>query len=419
MSVALDVYPEIIMPFQGLLFAVKNPTNSTLDITIWLYADSTPIASIVVSEVKSGETRNFVVTFETLGLQEYIGRTITAFAEIPPLTAFQIPRPEVYLLGTNMKPSTRGNAVALRISSSVRLSVVDNTGNKVPYAKVNLYDQQTMKIYSYTAGSDGTVVIPERVTGEYGRWVLEVVKYDPDRQIVCYGLVNDFNFQQQEVKCTWARQVYVELHLNAVKTDPQWLENLKSVVSWLTKPVQDFVKWLAPKLGWESETINAVMVQVIHEIINKNGGNVVLVKQDGDKLKIGFIVGYGSPIAFAAVLPIIASIIKYLIAFGIAFIVSQIVMQFSPVKVAEVQKELAEQQAKIVERLKEAYNSGAISKDTYEAALKNYSEAYKVMNQNLPSYVISPTALITLITIILILIFVISMIKTVRGDHIR
>jgi len=410
LSITLDIYPEIIKVGQGLNILVRNPTSTVQDITVHFVEGNTEFAGVIFPQLAPGESRNVVVTAESLGLNLRTGKTITAYATIP------TPFSGTYLLGSNLTPETKSNALVLKVASTVRVTVLDDSGKAVPYAKVNLFDQQGYKAYSYVAGYDGVAELPERPNEYFGKWLLEVVKYDPDRQLVCYNILQDYDFTQGEVTCTWAKQVYVELKLVASKSDLSYIDIVKNIYNWLPAPVRSFIDWLAGRFGWNHDTtINATMVAMIHEIVNKNGGNVVLVKQEGDTLRIGFIVGYGSPVAWSSVIPIIASIIKWLIAFAITYVMSVTVVMFSPVKMAEVQKEVTAQQSVILDKLKEAYNTGALDSTTYNEAVKNYSEAYKTLANNLPVTAGIPTStLIAMVGMVLMVVLVISIIKTLK-----
>ena len=406
MSVTLDIYPELVVVGQGLHILVRNPTNAVQDITVRFYNGNSEFAGVVFEGVKSGESRNIVVPSDVLGLDQKVGKTVTAVASIP------TPPSGTYLLGSNLTPSTNSNAVAVTVASSVEVSVTDNLGKPVPYVKVNLFDEHGLKAYSYVGDGLGRVRIPDRPTPNYGRWLLEVVKYDPDNQLVCYNLIQDYDFTSKSVTCVWAKNYYVEIQLNAVKTDISYIDMVRNLPNWLPQPIKSFINWLASRLGLgDDTTLNATLVSTIHEIVNKNGGNVVLVKQEGDKLRIGFTVGYGSPFAWATLIPVIAGIIKWLIAFGIAYVISSVIISYSPVKVAEVTNELATQQSNILARLKEAYDSGALDPTTYNEAVKNYSEAFKTFTNNLPSVGVPITSIITLMALALVVVLAVSMIR--------
>jgi hypothetical protein len=411
LSVTLDIYPEVVLVGQGLHILVRNPTSTDQDITVRFYDGSTEFAGVVFTGVKSGESRNLVIPSDVLGLDGKVGKTVTAVATIP------TPPSGTYLLGSNLTPSTSSNAVAVTVASSVEVSVTDNYGRPVPYVKVNLFDEHGLKAYTYVGDVSGRVRIPDRPTPNYGRWLLEVVKYDPDNQLVCYNLIPDYDFSSKSVTCVWARNYYVEIQLNAVRSDISYIDTVRNLTSWLPQPIKSFINWLASRLGLGDEaTLNATLVSAIHEVINKNGGNVVLVKQEGDKLRIGFTVGYGSPFAWATLIPVIAGIIKWLIAFGIAYVISSVIISYSPVKVAEVTNELATQQSAILTKLKEAYDSGALDTTTYNEAVRNYSEAFKTFTNNLPSTGVGITSVITLMTLALVVVLAVSVIKVLGSD---
>jgi uncharacterized membrane protein len=410
MSLSIDVYPELVRKFQGLLLVGRNSTNADQDIT-WKFADDTGVfLTVVYPTVKPGETKNVILPDEVLGLSAKAGKTIAVWGEIP------TPGTGVYLLGTSIAPATKTGAVILRVTgSSPKLTIIDESGKAVPYAQVNLFDQQSLKIYTFQADKDGIVTLPDRINENYGKWLLEVVKYDYDRGVVNYALIQDYDWTDKEVKCVTARNVYVELQLNAVKTDTSFQDIVKNAYQWLPAPLKAFADYLYRTLGWVHDAvINLVLGYLVHQAVNRQGGNATLVKQEGDKFRIGFTVGFSSPIAWMAVLPVIASIIKWLIAFGIAFVVSQIFISWSPSKAAEVAKEREAVATSLLDKLKEAYDKGEIDKETYEQCYKLIVEKYKGLNANQPAFAVD-WGLTAMLGLVVAMMIVIALIKTLRG----
>jgi hypothetical protein len=339
-------------------------------------------------------------------------KNVVAYAEIPP------PATGVVLLGTNLAPSTRGNAIVVKATSTVKLTIVDEAGNPVPFAAVNLLNLNNGRLYNFTADVNGVCNIPDRPTGTYGKWALEVYKLDPARQLVAYAIVQDFNFTDQVVVCKWAKNFLVEVSINFPKGDDFVVRGLKNASACLPEPLKTLANWLVGAYGWASDQVhNFVLSMYINEIRNKIGGSVAYVRQEEDTLKIGFSVGYGSPIAFLAVLPIIVPIVVSICATIIAYFISIAVIAWSPAKTYEAQQKLIEQQQQFLNQASQAYQQGAITKEQLDQIVKAITEAISNYKNNIPPAGINIADIITLAVVVLVLILVISLIRAVRGKE--
>jgi len=409
MSVAIEVYPELIHAKKGLRFVVHNPTNANQDITVKFQDDVGVFATLVTEGVKPGEYRAVVLTDDDLHLSDRAGKTVVAYPTIP------TPGSGVYLLGTSLAPGTAGNAVVIKSSSTIRVTVLDEAGNAIPYATVNLLNLDNGKVYTYTAGADGVCEIPDRPTSDYGRWALEVIKMDPARQMVAYALVPEFNFTNTQVTCKWARNFLVEVTLAFAKSDNAVINAVKNASKYLPSPLKAVCDWVVSGYTWASDQVfNFVMPMFVNEIRNKLGGNVSYVRQEGDTLKVGLSVGYGSPIAWAAILPWIAGIIIAICTTISVYFVSVAIQAWSPSASYEAQSKLAQQQQNILNQIDQAYKKGAIDKTTYDEAVKNVTEAYKNYSNNVPKYGIDLSGLIPVVVIVLVMILIISLIKAFK-----
>jgi len=411
-SVSLEVYPELLLVGRGFRLVVHNPTSATQDVTVKFQDDTGVFFQVIATGVGSGEFADTLVTEEDIGLSAKANKNVVAYAEIPP------PASGVVLLGTNQAPGTRGNAVVIRTTSTVKLTIVDEAGNPIPFAAVNLLNLNNGRLYTYTADANGVCTIPDRPTGTYGKWALEVYKLDPTRQLVAYAIVQDFNFTDQVVTCKWAKNFLVEVSINFPKGNDLVVRALKNASACLPEPLKTLANWLAGAYGWASDQVhNFVLSMYINEIRNKIGGNVTYVRQEDNTLKIGFSVGYGSPIAFIAVLPWIAGIIIAVCSTIIAYFISIAVVAWSPSKAYEEQRKLIEQQQQFLNQASQAYQQGALTKEQLDQIVRAITEAINNYRNNIPPPGIDITGIATLAVVVLVLILIISLIRAVRGKE--
>ena len=80
MSVTVDIYPEILIAGEPLRLTVRNPTNSTVDIQINFYKDSTLVLSVVLEDIEAGQTKDVILPDSETGLSEYAGETFSVVA---------------------------------------------------------------------------------------------------------------------------------------------------------------------------------------------------------------------------------------------------------------------------------------------------------------------------------------------------
>jgi hypothetical protein len=273
-------------------------------------------------------------------------------------------------------------------------------------------------MYVYTADASGVCEIPERVTSDYGRWVLEVIKTEPDTQTVVYGFVENFKFENVTVNCKRARNLRVELVLNNPLTDVNCVNAIKNCYTALSPACRAFVDWLVSQYGWSSDVVfNTVLYLWANEQINKNGGNLCFIKQEGDTLKLVASVGYGSPILWGVVIhQILTRVIPWIAGTIATYFISKAIESWSPAKTVEQQKELINQQNHMIDKLNQAYNQGALTKDQYNEAVNNITGAQKNFANNVPKYpTIDLTGILSMVTVVLVLILVISLIKAFKS----
>ena len=407
MSVALDVNPEILLAGQGLHITVRNPTNTQQDITVNFYADTTLIAQLVVSAVGAGESKNILLDKAHLDLSGYAGRTLTAYPSIP------TPGTGVYLLGTSQAPGTKGNAVAVKVASSKKITVVDEKGAAVAYPQVTLFDQRTAKAYSYTGDKDGVCIIPENITDAYGAgWLIEAYKFDPSRRVVQY-VIQKYDWTDTQLTVYTGSQLFVELQLNAPK-DSSLDMAVRNALAWLPSPLRDGITAIANALGYLHTTvINAVFNWIAYVAGAKAGVRVTSVKWDADRLKITVAMGVGSPIAGAGVIAFLKFLFWMFLALGLSYFVDRIISYLTGAKQAEETSKQEATKKDLIDKLTEQYNKGNISKETYEECLKLLAEAIFYQRDSTPMAMID-YGLMGLISLVLVLL-VMSLIKSVRG----
>jgi len=405
MSIKLEVFPELILPGQGLLFRVSNPSDKDQDVTIDLVADTTVIASIAISGIKSGETKDIVVTEDVLGLSGYAGKTIAVVPTLSDTTAL--------LLGTSQAVEAKGNAVGLKVSGTVTITVVDQFGNPVPYPHVTLYDQRTGAIYTYVGDRDGLVKIPDRLTDHYGKWIIEAIAYDYSRGLVAYTLEKDFDFTNKQLTVTWARNHYVELQLSAPSSESQLEDALKNAIQWIPEPLKTAITAVANSLGWVHNTVvNAIISRLVYQQASKYGVNVTSVKYEADRIKIAANVGFGS---FLGLLPTIVRWLLFIIgSVIIGWVIEKIVVPFSPAKVAEEQTKQKQIYQDIVNKITEQKEQGTISEDTYNEAVKNISEVFNYERNSLPP-TIPDYGMMAIVAIVLMTAVIIALIKALKS----
>jgi uncharacterized membrane protein len=412
MSVSVEVYPELLRAAlkQGLRVVARNPTNASQDITIKFQDDTGVFASLVTSGVKSGESRAVVLSDEDLGLSGRVGKNIVVYPEIP------TPGSGVYLLGTTLAPGTRGNAVALKLSSTVKVSVLDEAGNALPFANVNVIDMDSGKIYHYVAGADGVCEIPDRPTADYGRWAIEAFKVDHDRQLVAYGLIAPWDYANTQITCKWARNFIVEVTLNFAKSDNAVINAIKNAQRQLPEPLKTFTDWLVSVYDWASDQVfNAVLPLYINKIKN-SAPNVAYVRQEADTLKVGYTIGYMSP--FSIVITPLAAIVLILLAIFTTisvYFASVAITAWSPSKVLEMQQKVLQQQQNLLNQLNQAYQQGALNKDQYNQAVQNITGAYRDYLNNIPKLIPTDMGLLAIIGIVVTIIIIIALIKALKG----
>jgi len=413
MSVSIEVYPEVLNATwkQGLRFVVHNPTNADQDITVKFQDDVGVFMQLITTGVKPGEFRSTILSDEDLGLSGKAGKTVVVYPEIPP------PGTGVVLLGTNLTPGTRGNAVAIKASSTVKVTVVDEAGNPIPFAEVVLVNMENCKKYHYKAGADGVCYIPDRPTGDYGRWAIEAYKIDYDRQIVAYGLVAPWNYTDTQIVCKWAKSFLIEITLHFPKSDNVVINAIKNAARQLPEPLRTFCDWLAGAYGWASDQVFNFVMPIYINMIKASCPNVAYVRQEGDNLVVGYNFGFQSP--FVLAITPLAALVIIIVAISATFIaafISMAIKSWSPAASYEAQQKLIQQQQQMIQQAMNAYQQGAITKEQFDQIISTIKETLNNFRNNIPP-TIDITGIMTLAVVVLVLILIISLIRAVRGKE--
>jgi uncharacterized membrane protein len=413
MSVSVEVYPEVLNATwrQGLRFVVHNPTNADQDITVKFQDDTGVFIQLVTTNVKPGEFRSTILSDEDLGLSERAGKTVVVYPEIPP------PGTGVVLMGTNLAPSTRGNAVTIKASSTVKVTVVDEAGNPIPFADVTLLNMDNCKKYHYKAGADGVCYVPDRPTADYGRWAIEAQKVDYDRQIVAYGLIAPWDYTDSKIVCKWAKNFLIEITLHLPKNDNVVINAIKNAARQLPEPLRTFCNWLAGAFGWASDQVFNFVLPIYINMIKASSPNIVYVRQEDDNLVIGYNLGFQSP--FDIVITPLAALVIIIVAISATFIaafVSMTIRSWSPAATYEAQQKLLQQQQQMIQQATNAYQQGAITKEQFDQIISTIKETLNNFKNNIPP-TIDITGIITLAVVVLVLILIISLIRAVRGKE--
>jgi len=407
-SIKLDLYPRHIIPKQGVRLVVINPTNADQDVTVKFVADSTVVAEVVFDAVKSGEVRDAVATYDDLGLGSYAGRTLAVYPEIPS------PASGVVLLGTSEAPSTKGNAIALKVESTVELTIVDEEGKAVPFAHVDLLDQLSGEHYHYVADADGKVVLPERVTADEGRWVLEVYKYDYATRLTYYNLIKDFDFTNRSVTVYKARQFQVDVGFHAPLSDTVVDKVMQNIRQWMPGPLGTVVDNMAGALGWlHTRVINTIWNWVTSIYARRAGVRLIGAWYDSEnsQLRIRLLIGQASPTAGIVIGVIILIAVLFLMGYRLYIEYVRITKQ------AEIQETIARREAikkEIIDEITRQYNEGNITKETYENAIKNISEAFDEQSANTPAVPFDISTVMALVSLFLAVVIIVSLVKVFK-----
>jgi uncharacterized membrane protein len=409
MSVALELYPEILNPGRNLYLEVFNPTNASQDVTLTFYSDSTPILQIVLSGVPPGRAVNFVSSWADLGLDPYKGKVVSVLPSIP------TPEPGVYLLGTTVAPSTKGNAKVLSIgSSTVTVRFLDPDGKPVANAHVALLDLCNGKTYSYLTDSDGKVYLPDRPTAYYGMWLIELYEPKPELGYVLYALEN-YDYTSKDITCKRFRSGYVEIALHMPK-DSYAEAVVKGIHAYMPEPLKSVVSLIAQGLGWLHDTVlNFVFSFAGWMFSFKSGHGITSVKWESDELKVTFNVGLTSPFAWGPIAEFLSWLFKWIIGFFVAYIITRVVDAWTSTRIAEETTKQTEQKSATISELNKLLEEGKIDKDTYSKALDTINDVYRSQTTSTPTFMGIPietiVALVTLVCVVIIITSLVSAFK--------
>jgi len=408
MSVSIDLYPELLNPGRGLYLEVFNPTNTAQDVTLTFYADSTAILVVALEDVPSGVCINFVTPWSVLDLDDYRGRVVSVVPSIP------TPGAGVYLLGTTVAPSTKGNAKIFRIASStVTLTFKDPDGLPVANARVMLTDTLNGKTYLYTTDDEGRVYLPDRPAGSYGRWLLELYEPKPERGYVLYH-IEEYDYTSKEVTVGRFRSAYVEIGLSMPKTE--YARGLvENILSYMPEPLRTFVSLAAQGLGWLHDTILNAAFSYLAWQIGRSGHGVTSCKYDAGFMTIGFNVGLSSPFAFPGVAAFLGWLFKWFIGFAVAYIVVRVVESWTSVRIAEEQTKQMEILNQQISQLNKLLEEGRIDRDTYSKALDTIRGVKDYEASNTPTLLGIPVqTIVSLVLLVLLASVVASVVSAVK-----
>jgi len=408
MSIKLDIYPRILVPPKGLRIVVQNPTNTDQDITIHFVKDSEALFDIVATGIKSGETKDVVISKDDFDLSAYAGANIIAYPEIP------TPETGVVLLGTSQAPETKGNAVPLRVAGTVTISCVDVNGRSIPFPDAVLFNRITGELYHFKGDSDGNIKIPERITDYEVGWDLEVFKADYATRMFYYALIKDFDFTSRTVTLEANPRFQVELGFHAPPDDTQFQNYIKNMKEYLPKPLKTVVENMISSYGLTStKVINTVWAYGVSIIARDYGVRAFCTWYENNQLRVRALVGFSSPIAPAVLALIIAGIIT-----GGA--IAWQYLEYQKVsKQAEIQDSITKREQirkEIVDEIIKQYNEGKIDSPTKDNALNIIKEIFDEQSSNTPTdFLAWLPNIIPVIIALIVIVLIVQLIRAIRG----
>jgi len=409
MSVTLDVYPEIYTPGRSIYFEVYNPTTAPQDVTITVYSDGTPILMIVVPGIPPGGSFNFIFPWLKDVLEPYMGKLLTLVPSIPP------PGDGVYLLGSNLQPSTTGNARVLSIGTrTVTVTFKDPDGKPIPNAHVALFDTLSGKTYTYLTDEDGKIYLPDRPAPNYGQWLLELYEPKPELGYVLYTL-ETYDYTDREISCKRFRSGYVEIGLHMPK-DGYAEDVVKGIWAYMPEPLKTVVNLIAQGLGWLHNTVINFVFSFAGWLYSfKSGHGITSCKWEDDELRITFNVGLTSPFAWGPIIEFLSWLFKWIIGFFVAYIILRIVEEWSPSRVTEEQRKQTEQKSSVIEELNKLLEEGKISEETYKKSLEMINEIYRSQAGSTPTVLGIPIeTIVALVTLVCVAIIVSSLVSAFK-----
>ena len=129
---------------------------------------------------------------------------------------------------------------------------------------------------------------------------------------------------------------------------------------------------------------------------------------DNNELRARLLVGFGSPIAGA----VVAFIIFVMMLVGT--LVYMYIKYLKTSKEAEIQDSITKREAikkEILDEIKKQYEEGNISKETYEQAVTNISEAFDEQAANTPVMPVDISTILAMVSLFLAVVIIVSLVK--------
>ncbi|MHC1628913.1 MAG: hypothetical protein ACXQTI_08800 [Candidatus Nezhaarchaeales archaeon] len=408
MSIKLDVYPRILIPPKGLRIKVQNPTNADQDITVHFLKDTTALFDIVFTGVKSGESKDVVISKDDFDLSAYAGANLVAYPEIP------TPAEGVVLLGTSQAPEVKGNAVPLRVASTVTISCIDEQGRSIPFPDAVLFNRITGELYHFKGDSDGNVKIPERTTDNEVGWDLELFKADYSLRLFYYALIKDFDFTSRTVTLQAYPRLQVELGFHAPPDETQFQNYLKNMKEYLPSPLKTVVENMIASYGLTStKVVNIIWAYTVSILDRDYGVRAFCTWYENNQLKVRALVGFSSPIAPAVIALIIAGLVT-----GGA--VAWQYLEWQKVsKQAEIQDSITKREQirrEIIDEIIKQFNEGKIDSTTKDNALSIIKEIFDEQSSNTPAdWLTWLPNIIPVIIALVVIVLIVQLVRAIRG----
>jgi len=385
MSAGMEIYPEIILRFQGFHLAVRNPTSVDQDITVKFESDGVTIMTITVSGVKPMQVKDAPITWEMIkgAIEPYLDEPIAVYPEIP------APVAGVYLVGsTTTSPGTRGGAIAVMwTSSSAKITLLDEEERPVAGAQLLLYNVQTGKCYKYISDDSGVFTLPRFVTGTHGYWIAEMMKIDYERRLLIYACVPNYTFEDITVRGEWVDRLKLDAEF---KVEPGTFRYvLERICDVMPEPFKSVVQIIAGTWGWlEEKTANMILTWLAHYASHQSGVRISSLIYDPDKevVKATFTIApFESPLVIPGA---IVAFLKFLAGIFLAWtglkVVGAVVGKYLDWKVTEERRKIEEQRTAQIDRLTEARAKELIGKEAYDKAVANVTESAKYLAGQTP-----------------------------------
>jgi len=387
MSVTFDVYPEILVRGHPLTLYMRNPTNSTQDITIEFVGDTTVLMSVTRKGIAPMQASMVVLDWEQLaGLP--LDKPIAVRARIP------TPPAGVYLMGTTTAPATTGGSYTIMITSStVKIKFIDETGAPIPYAHLMLFDHQSRKVYKYVGNEAGEFALPARIADTHGEWTVEIVKLDYDRRRVAYALIPRFDFTDKVVLVEWTDRVKIDLETGEIPA-PDVI--FKAISDLMPEPLRSVAKAIGDWLGWTVErTANLILGWFAFYVSKQSGGKVTSMRYDPLTRRIKMSVAYdpfgSSPIGIVgAIIAILALLLGIFIAIHIMI---GTVAPYIDAAIEEMRATVRETLDTIKETVSEAIDKGVVVKEAGVEAVRVVTEAMRHAAESTPATLVERVAL--------------------------